>query len=40
MNYLYQNEENTFDISKLENGELMVQVKVKDFSGQFCYCIE
>ena len=40
MNYLYQNEENIFDISKLENGELMVQVKVKDFSGQFCYCIE
>ena len=40
MNYLYHNEENIFDISKLENGELMVQVKVKDFSGQFAYCIE
>ena len=40
MNYLYHNEENVFDISKLKNGELLVQVKVKDFSGQFCYCIE
>ncbi len=40
MDYLYHNGENVFDIYKLENGELMVQVKVKDFSGQFSYCIE
>ena len=40
MDYLYQNDENLFDIFKLENGELMVQVKVNDFSGQFAYCIE
>ena len=40
MDYLYQNSENLFDIYKLENSELMVQVKVKDFSGQFAYCIE
>lgn len=40
MNYIYQNGENIFDIYKLENGELTVQVKVKDFSGQFAYCIQ
>ena len=40
MDYLYQNDENLFNIFKLENGELMVQVKVNDFSGQFAYCIE
>ena len=40
MDYLYENGEKLFDIYKLENGELMVQVKVKDFSGQFAYCIE
>ena len=40
MDYLYQDSENLFDIYKLENSELMVQIKVKDFSGQFAYCIE
>ena len=40
MDYLYENGEKLFDIYKLENGELMVQVNVKDFSGQFAYCIE
>lgn len=40
MDYLYQNEDNVFDISKLEDGTLLVQVKVNDFSGQFGYCIE
>jgi len=40
MDYLYQNGYNVFDICKLDNGELLVQVKVKDFSGQFVYCIE
>ena len=40
MDYLYQNGENIFDISKIENGELLVRVKVKDFSGRFAYCIE
>ena len=40
MDYLYQNGYNVFDICKLDNGELIVQVKVKDFSGQFVYCIE
>lgn len=40
MDYLYQNGENAFDVCKLDNGELLVHVKVKDFSGQFAYCIE
>lgn len=40
MDYLYQNGENAFDICKIDNGELLVQVKVKDFSGQFAYCID
>ena len=40
MDYLYQNGENAFDVYKLDNGELLVRVKVKDFSGQFAYCIE
>ena len=40
MDYLYQNGENVFDTCKLDNGELLAQVKVKDFSGQFAYCIE
>lgn len=33
MDYLYQNGENAFNVCKLDNGELLVQVKVKDFSG-------
>ena len=40
MNFLYENNDEKFDISKLNDGTLLVQVKVKDFSGQFCYCIE
>ena len=40
MDYLYQNGENAFNVCKFDNGELLVQVKVKDFSGQFTYCIE
>ena len=40
MDYLYQNGENAFDVCNLDNGELLVQVKVKDFSGKFAYCIE
>lgn len=40
MDYLYQNGDNAFDVYKLDNGELLVRVKVKDFSGQFAYCIE
>ena len=31
---------NAFDVCKLDNGEVLVQVKVKDFCGQFTYCIE
>ena len=40
MDYLYQNDEYEFNVCKLDNGKLLVQVKVKDFSGQFAYCIE
>ena len=40
MDCLYQNGNNEFDVHKLDNGELLVQVRVKDFSGKFAFCME
>ena len=40
MNVLYECDGNIFDIIKQNDGMLKVSVKVKDFSGEFTYCIE
>ena len=37
---LFENEETLFDVIPLENGELLIKIRYKDFSGQFAYCIE
>ncbi|MBE6563832.1 MAG: hypothetical protein E7655_00955 [Ruminococcaceae bacterium] len=39
MSYLYENDCNIFDVSKVEDGNLLVKVCVKNFSGQYVYCI-
>lgn len=40
MEILYENNEYKFDVLKQADGTLLIKVFVKDFSGEFIYCIE